>query len=253
MQNPRLYPQYGILAKTGRCYASGDLAIQSLTRKGGLRECIIPSPEHKFLIVDYVTLELVMFAQALITQFGYESKLADMINEGSDVHRKIAALMFQKNEEDITGEQRKCAKVLNFGIPGGLGAKRLVKNAKEFQLNWTEAKAKQMKEKWLDLFPEVRRFLSNPAQPSQGVWTLTGRFRATSIFTELRNTIFQGLGADGMNLALKRLWENGYQIAAAIHDEVLIEIPQTAYPLSHDPFCFRIIKGVAVILGRFLP
>ena len=126
----------------------------------------------------------------------------------------------------MTDEERSHAKVLNFGMPGGMGPKGLCASAnKDFGMDWNEDDARQMRNQWLDLFPEVNAFLTKGDTESQGVWTATGRYRRTSKYTELRNTVFQGLGADGMNLALKRLWLHGYRIAAVIHDEVLIEVP----------------------------
>jgi DNA polymerase I-like protein with 3'-5' exonuclease and polymerase domains len=125
MRQPHLYPQYNILAKTGRVYAHGKPAIQNMPRTGGVRECIIPSPGHAFVVADYAMLELVMFSQALKSQFGCEPELADMINDGIDIHRKVAAMVFDKDEDAVTATERNHAKVLNFGIPGGLGIERL--------------------------------------------------------------------------------------------------------------------------------
>lgn len=61
-----------------------------------------------------------------------------------------------------------------------------------------------------------------------GVFTFTGRLRARATYTARRNTIFQGLAADGAKLALWRLWRCGYRIVNFVHDEVLIEIPETS-------------------------
>ena len=58
--------------------------------------------------------------------------------------------------------------------------------------------------------------------------TLTGRLRGKATFTACRNTIFQGLAADGAKLALWLLWRAGFRITNFIHDEVLIEVPETS-------------------------
>jgi hypothetical protein len=57
------------------------------------------------------------------------------------------------------------------------------------------------------------------------VFTLTGRLRAGASFAARRNTVFQGLAADGAKLALWRLWRAGYRVVNFIHDEVLVEVP----------------------------
>ncbi|QDT16610.1 DNA polymerase [Alienimonas californiensis] len=56
--------------------------------------------------------------------------------------------------------------------------------------------------------------------------TLTGRFRSNCLFTESRNTLFQGVAADGLILALWDLWRAGYRPVLAIHDEIVLEVAE---------------------------
>ena len=56
----------------------------------------------------------------------------------------------------------------------------------------------------------------------------TGRVRADCSFTERHNWPFQALAADGAKLALYALMRAGYRVAAFIHDEVLVEVPERA-------------------------
>lgn len=60
------------------------------------------------------------------------------------------------------------------------------------------------------------------------VATLTGRLRGHPAYCAARNTVFQGLAADGAKLALYRLYREGFRIVNFIHDEVLIELPENA-------------------------
>jgi hypothetical protein len=55
--------------------------------------------------------------------------------------------------------------------------------------------------------------------------SLTGRIRAGCIFTEARNTPFQGLASDGAKIALFELVRAGYRVVAFVHDEFVIELP----------------------------
>ena len=71
---------------------------------------------------------------------------------------------------------------------------------------------------------ELQRALSSRAC-RRPVWTATGRLRAEASFCASRNTIFQGLAADGAKLAMWRLWRAGVRIVNFIHDEFLIEVP----------------------------
>ena len=227
MTCPRLHPEYNYLLQTGRVSNGGDLATQTIPRDGGIRECIIPTPGHVFICVDVCQMELLMLSQAMISQFGYESKLVEMINTGGNIHRKVAAMMFDKAEDEVTDEERSQAKILNFGIPGGMGAKGLCAAAKNgFGMDWDENMAEQMRRRWLALFPEVNAFLEEHHGEGAGVLTLTGRYRAKTERTQNRNTIFQGLGADAMVLAVWNLLpRSSYKVVNLVHDEVLIEVP----------------------------
>lgn len=226
MDKPVLHPQYDILLRSGRVSSSGDIASQTLPKRGGIRECIVPRPGSVFVVADFTMAELVVFANILQRQFKYDSELYKAIVTGKDLHRSVAAMIFVKDEKSLTGEERNQAKILNFGIPGGLGITGLRKSAKNnFLIDWSEADAYRMKERWLDLFPEVRSFLQPDRSDSFGVVTLTGRYRNSQQLTENRNTVFQGIAADGMKLALWRLWKAGFKIVNVIHDEVMLEVP----------------------------
>ncbi|TWU33433.1 DNA polymerase I [Novipirellula aureliae] len=63
--------------------------------------------------------------------------------------------------------------------------------------------------------------------------TLTGRLRANTIYCQSRNTLFQGLAADGAKLALWTLWRAGYRIVNFIHDELLIEVSEDSDLLAN--------------------
>lgn len=60
------------------------------------------------------------------------------------------------------------------------------------------------------------------------VLTATGRLRANVTFCSQHNTIFQGLAADGAKLAMWKLWRAGYRIVNFIHDEFLVEVPESS-------------------------
>ena len=59
----------------------------------------------------------------------------------------------------------------------------------------------------------------------RSVFTLTGRLRAGASFCAQRNTMFQGLAADGAKLAMWKIWRAGYAIHNFIHDELLVAVP----------------------------
>ncbi len=66
-----------------------------------------------------------------------------------------------------------------------------------------------------------------------GVFTFTGRLRADAPYCARHNTVFQGLAADGMKLALWLLFRAGYRIVNVIHDQVLVEVPANSDLKAH--------------------
>jgi hypothetical protein len=81
------------------------------------------------------------------------------------------------------------------------------------------------------------------------VFTLTGRLRAKASYCARRNTVFQGLAADGAKLALWDLWRAGFRIVNFIHDEVLVEVP-VGSNLAHQAAIIRhlMIKGMRAVV-----
>jgi hypothetical protein len=62
----------------------------------------------------------------------------------------------------------------------------------------------------------------------EGVFTLTGRLRASAGYCQRHNTVFQGLASDGAKLALWKLWRAGYRVVNFVHDQCLVEVPAGA-------------------------
>lgn len=111
--------------------ASYDGIIQTLPRKGGVRECVEARPGWVFCSVDYNALELSTLAQACLWIVGY-SELANSINAGKDQHTQLAAEMTNSSYEDLLRrvkaedplavDFRQAAKAGNFGFGGLMGA-----------------------------------------------------------------------------------------------------------------------------------
>lgn len=128
--------RYRSLLKTGRTSCS-EPPLQQLPRLGPIRECFIPRPGFVFTSVDYQTQELVTLAQVQLNWFG-RSALADAINAGQDVHIRMASRflgvtydeLYARRKEPGVKKVRQAAKPANFGLPGLMGAPRLVATAK---------------------------------------------------------------------------------------------------------------------------
>ena len=168
----RLHPRFGILKRTGRTNCTGDLALQTIPKELNattatmtVRKCIVASPGHEFVMADFSQIELVVLAFAWKYQFGFGSRLHDVINSGQDVHRIIASTVLRIDPKDVTDEQRKAAKAISFGAPGRMGPltlQKLAKNnyGKELSIDEVEAALAA----YHAAFPELTIFLDRHPQ-----------------------------------------------------------------------------------------
>lgn len=122
-----------VLVETGRTSYRG--VIQLLPRDMGVRECLEAREGYYYLSCDYGQLELFTHAESC-KRLGLPSKLAEDLNNGVDVHVKLAAMMMgityqeglQKHleKDPLFKLFRQAAKAVNYGFPGGMGAATLV-------------------------------------------------------------------------------------------------------------------------------
>src|SRR5690606_24015976 len=195
-----------------------------------------------FLQYDYPGLELCTLGQVLIKLFG-ASKLADVINRdgAGEVHSSFAEKMLQVPRSDPNfKEARQTAKVANFGFPGGLGSASLVYFALgKYGVRSTESEARDLKYKWLAMWPEMRRYFDLVGSMcATGKTTIvqlfSDRVRGACSYTQACNSYFQGLGADATGLALYEIMRECYSGQGAlsvcrpvnyIYDEFILEVP----------------------------
>jgi len=250
----RVHPSYSLLKESGRT-SSRNPNIQNVPRFGGVRECYVPRSGHVFLAIDYATIELCALAQVCIDLFGF-SEMGEAINEGRDLHLDIAATLAEvtytrakdllsKGDQNIKN-LRQTAKVLNFGLPGGMGAEAFCSFAETAGVHLSIAEARSLKAQWIKRWPEMVRYFEHVSNLSQfgndfAIKQLrSNRIRGGTNYTAGCNTLFQGLAADGAKEALYMLSEEiylwngsidrtplwGSHIVAFIHDEVIIETPK---------------------------
>jgi hypothetical protein len=118
-----------VLLETGRSSYEG--LIQLIPRGGGIRECFRARDGFLFCSADYAQVELCTLAQVLIWLTGDRS-MAEMINSGMDLHCGTGANLLGIDYADFVKQKadlkvyRQCAKAVNFGLPGGMGAPKFV-------------------------------------------------------------------------------------------------------------------------------
>lgn len=224
-----IYPHFRVLVSTGRT-ASHKPNFQNWPRDSRIRECFIPRPGHKYVIADYSMIELCTLAQICLKKYG-RSKMADLINQGVDLHRWLASVILGTSMDQVSSEHRLYAKACSFGYAGGLSSRNFLNYARSTYgiTDLTYDRAKEMRSQWLAAFPEMKQYLASQPGESFGskttIETLTGRLRANCTYTQARNNIFQGLAADGGKKALFRLIKEGFRVVNYVHDEFVVEIP----------------------------
>jgi hypothetical protein len=175
LTGPVVRPNYTLLVRTGRTSCSNP-NVQNIPREGGIRESFVPSPGYVFLVVDYSFIELRTLAAVCEERYG-SSKLADVIRAGIDPHCHTAAMFegmtldeFMKLKDSENAKEREQyttlrqrAKVLNFGIPGGLGARSLVAYAKSnYGVILTVEEAEEFRLRLIQqVYPELEVYLAD--------------------------------------------------------------------------------------------
>jgi len=147
-----------------------------------------------------------------------DPSLIEAFQRGADIHRATASKMFNIPEADLTAEQRRAAKTINFGVLYGMSAFRLSN-----ELNISTAQAKEWIEAYFSRYPKIQELLDrtlDEARASGKVTTLFGRVR---YIPEIHNRSFtvrgnaermainapiQGTAADLLKLAMISLERN---------------------------------------------
>lgn len=230
---------------------------QAFVRGIDPRGCVVPRPGFLLCSVDYDGAELHTLAQVCLWAVGH-SRLAEVLNAGQDPHLLLGAERLLA--EPLTYEQalankrdpaikyaRQVAKVPNFGLPGGLGAKTLIKYAKQYGVTLTLGEAENLIANWHETWPEMADYFAwIKSMLGDGLATIeqfvSKRIRGLIPYSVACNTFFQGLAADAAKSALLPLARECYleqdsplygsRPILFIHDEVIAEVPEETAHLA---------------------
>src|SRR5262249_28004572 len=140
------------VAATGRL-SSSDPNLQNIPIRTPLgrqiRRAFIPAPGFSLLSADYSQIEL-----RVVAHLSGDPGLMDAFRAGADIHQATAAALFGVIPGLVTGEMRRRAKAVNFGIVYGMGAQRL---AREFAISTKEAEA--FIRDYFERFPRVKAYI----------------------------------------------------------------------------------------------
>lgn len=218
---PVVYPRYNTIKVTSRSSCTRP-NIQNMPRVGGIRECFIPEPGHVFIDVDYSGIELVAIASITKKLFKH-SVMADLLNQGVDLHKYAASKIYKIPENEVSKDQRQTAKILNFGLISNMSPTTFVGHAAKFGLILTLEESSFLKKEWTKVFPEMEKYWKR-GYGKQTVLTDTGFIRANCSYTEFLNCPMQSRAAEGAKIALYTLVRLGYKVAGFVHDQFLVSV-----------------------------
>jgi len=225
----RIYPQYNqIGAPTGRS-SSFEPNIHGI-KKGEFRSFFISPPGHKLIIADYSQIEL-----RIAAEISRDQNMLKAYNNGYDLHKLTASIITRKPIDQVTKEQRQAAKAVNFGLIYSMGAKGLIATARnDYGVVLSPDEAKLFRQRFFEFYKGIqewhRRIYQSGARETR---TIGGRRRIFESFefTKLLNSPVQGTSADITKRALcllsERLTGTEVKIIGCIHDEVILEAPES--------------------------
>ncbi len=201
-----------------------------------VRRAFVASPGKVFISADYAQIELVLLAH-----LSEDPNLIGAFTRGDDVHATTGSLIFGIPSEEITSEQRRIAKTINFGIMYGMSPFRLSR-----ELGITLVAAKEFITAYFREYDRVKTFFDDTLSEAidRGfVETLRGRRRSVrgldSSNGNLRkgaersaiNTRIQGSAADVVKEAMLQIdrWaetSGGVDLLLQVHDELLFEVDE---------------------------
>ena len=226
------------VASTGRLSSSNpNLQNIPVRREMGkeIRKAFVPENETAVLLsADYSQIEL-----RLLAILAGDEKMIQAFRNGEDIHAQTASLVFGKPLSEITSDDRRFAKVINFGLIYGMGSYRISQ-----ELEISRKDAKKFIENYFAQFPTVRNYLDScisKAKKDGFVSTIFGRklylpelkssnkMRVKEAERVAVNMPIQGSAADIIKIAMVKIHGKIKETAdikmiIQVHDELVFEI-----------------------------
>jgi DNA polymerase-1 len=261
----RVHTNYAqAVAVTGRL-ASSDPNLQNIpvrTVEGRkIREAFIASPGHQIISADYSQIEL-----RIMAHISQDEGLLKAFAAGEDIHRATAAEVFGVPLDQIDQEQRRYAKVINFGLIYGMSEFGLAA-----QLGIERSAARAYMERYFARYPGVEKYMQQTREKARQlgyVETVLGRRlwlpeintangnRRQGAERAAINAPMQGTAADIIKLAMIAVcdWLHKERLQSKlimqVHDELVLEVPDNEIALVKDtlPGCMSNVLQLDVPL-----
>lgn len=233
----RVHTSYSqTIVNTGRL-SSSEPNLQNIpnrTEEGQkIRQAFVAKEGCKLVSFDYSQMELRLLAHIADCE-----KLKTSFINGDDIHKSTATHIFGVSKDDVTKEQRRIAKEINFSILYGISLHTL---SQRLQISYKEAS--KIYSDFMGLYPEITEYISRTesyAKDNGFVETIFGRKCFVPLINSRNfnlvnfakrqsiNAPIQGSNADIIKLAMVKLeieQKLGFDILLQIHDELVLEIP----------------------------
>ncbi|NCV37743.1 MAG: DNA polymerase I [Betaproteobacteria bacterium] len=240
LNTKRIHTSYNqAVAITGRL-ASSEPNLQNIpikTKEGRkVREAFIANSDSQIVSCDYSQIEL-----RIMAHLSKDPRLLDAFNQNEDIHKSTASAIFNTNDASVSSEQRRFAKVINFGLIYGMSAFGLSQT-----LNIDRNSAKNFIDQYFEKYPGVKNYMDQGkliAKEQGYVETVFGRRLWVPLINSSNgiqraaaeraaiNAPMQGTAADLIKMAMNNVqqWIVGNKletlIVMQVHDELVLEVP----------------------------
>ena len=246
------------ITATGRL-SSSDPNLQNIpirTEEGRrIRRAFIAPEGYRIIAADYSQIEL-----RIMAHLSQDPGLLLAFNEGQDVHKVTASEVFEVDVAEVSGDQRRKAKAINFGLIYGMSAFGLAK-----QLHLGRNEAQQYIERYFERYPGVADYMDRTralAKEQGYVETLFGRrlylpeinarnkMRVQAAERTAINAPMQGTAADIIKKAMLAVddWLQGggadARMIMQVHDELVLEVAASEVGPVSEEVC-RLMSGAA--------
>lgn len=226
------------VASTGRL-SSSDPNLQNIpirTEEGRrIREAFVPTDGYRLLAADYSQIEL-----RIMAHLSGDPTLIDAFNNGQDVHRSTASEVFATELDAVSGDQRRAAKAINFGLIYGMSAFGLAK-----QLDISRGEAQEYINLYFSRYPKVKEYMDNTREKAKDIGFVETVFGRRLYLPDINarnaqirqyaertaiNAPMQGTAADIIKKAmiLTDQWlrdsDTDARIIMQVHDELVLEV-----------------------------
>lgn len=233
---------------TGRL-SSTDPNLQNIpirtTEGRRIRQAFIAPKGYKLIAADYSQIEL-----RIMSHLSQDKGLLDAFAENADIHKATAAEVFDVSLSEVTSEQRRRAKAINFGLIYGMSAFGLAK-----QLGIGRPEAQKYIQKYFERYPGVKTYMENTREQAREQGYVETHFGRRLYLPDIKasnammrqaaertaiNAPMQGTAADIIKRAMIKMhdWlittELDVKMIMQVHDELIFEVKESDLSVAQE-------------------